>query len=118
MPEGGDEMAQGPHLVGMMTGQLSAERIVGLEKLCSTFADDVLGVELTPGLVRIALGEIRTDHRGSTVVRNSLPVAYLVMPSETAMHLAEILATAVEQMNAVTQPGSRMAIVPPKPVGT
>jgi len=98
-----------------MTEQLSEERIVGLEKVAATFTDDVLGVELTPGLVRIAFGEIRLDHRVSTVVRGSLPVAYLVMPNETARHLAEILATAIEQINTVTQPGIRMAFVPTRP---
>ena len=98
-----------------MTQQLSEERNVGLEKIAATFADDILGVELTPGLVRIALGEIRSDHRGQTIVRNSVPVAHLVLTNEVAKHLAEILAFAIQKMAAVAQPGSRMAFVPPRP---
>ena len=98
-----------------MNQQSSEEKNVGLENVAATFADDILSVELTPGLIRVALGEIRPDHRGHTVVRNSLPVAHLVMPNDTAKQLVEILVTALQQMNAVTQPGARMVVVPPRP---
>src|SRR5262245_58645390 len=96
-----------------MTAQLSQDRNVGVETVVTTFADDILGVELSPGLVRIALGEIRSDHRGQTVVRNSIPVAHLVMPNETARRLAEVLAAAIQEMNTVTQAGMSMAFVSP-----
>jgi hypothetical protein len=96
-----------------MTAQLSQERNVGLETVVATFADDVLGVELSPGLVRIALGEIRSDHRGQPVVRSSIPVAHLVIPNETARRLAEVLAAAIQEMNTVTQAGMRMAFGSP-----
>ena len=98
-----------------MTKQQSEDKNVGLEQVVTTFADDVLGVELTPGLVRIALGEIRSDHRGETIVRNSVPVVQLVLPNDTAMHLVEMLVAAAEKMEAVVKPGSRMAFIPPKP---
>jgi|SRR5215510_12442687 len=98
-----------------MNRQFSEERNVGLENVAATFADDILSVELTSGLIRIALGEIRSDHRGHTVVRNSLPVAHLVMPNDTAKQLVEILARAIQQTSSVTQPGARVVIVPPRP---
>jgi len=91
----------------------SEERNVGLERVAATFADDILSVELSPGLVRIALGEIRSDHRGQAAVRNSIPVAHLVMPNDTARRLAEVLAAAIQEMNTVTQAGVRMAFVSP-----
>jgi len=96
-----------------MTVQLSQEKNVGLETVVATFADDILGVELSPGLVRIALGEIRSDHRGQTVVRNSIPVAHLVIPNETARRLADVLAAAIQEMNTVTQAGMRLVFVSP-----
>ena len=96
-----------------MTAQLSQDRNVGLETVVATFADDILSVELSPGLVRIAFGEIRSDHRGQSVVRNSIPVAHLVIPNETARRLAEVLAAAIQEMNTVTQAGMRMAFVSP-----
>jgi hypothetical protein len=91
----------------------SQERNVGLEAVVATFADDILGVELSPGLVRVALGEIRSDHRAQPVVRNSIPVVHLVLPNETARHLAEVLAVAVQEMNTITQAGMRIAFVSP-----
>ena len=91
----------------------SEERNIGLETVVATFADDILGVELSPGLVRVALGEIRSDHRAQPVVRNSIPVVHLVMPNETARRLAEVLAVAVQEMNTVTQAGMRIAFVSP-----
>jgi len=96
-----------------MTAQLSKERNVGLEAVAATFADDILSVELSPGLVRIALGEIRSDHRGQAVVRNSIPVAHLVMPNETARHLADVLAAAIQEMSTVAQAGVRITFVSP-----
>jgi hypothetical protein len=96
-----------------MNSQLSQEKNVGVETVVATFADDILGVELSPGLVRVALGEIRSDHRGESVVRNSIPVAHLVMPNETARRLAEVLAAAIQEMNTVTQAGMRIAFVSP-----
>ena len=98
-----------------MSKQLSEERNIGFESVATIFADDVLSVELTPGLIRIALGETRSDHRGERIVRNSVPVVQLVLPNDAAMNLAEILTVAAQKMEVVAQPGSRMSIVPPKP---
>ncbi len=98
-----------------MAKQLSEERNIGFESVATIFADDVLSVELTPGLIRISLGEIRSDHRGERIVRNSVPVVQLVLPNDAAMNLAEILTVAAQKMEVVAQPGSRMSIVPPKP---
>src|SRR5262245_39554695 len=96
-----------------MTVRLSQEKNVGLETVVATFSADILGVEPSPGMVRIALCELRSDQRRQTVVRNSIPFAHLVRPNETGRRLADVLAAAIQAMNTVTQAAMRLVFVSP-----
>ena len=67
------------------------------------------------GVKRCETRRWRTDHRGPTIVRNSVPVAHLVLPNEVARYLVEILMQAIQETEAVARSGNRISLIPPRP---
>lgn len=84
-------------------------------ELQETFADLLFSVELTKGVVHVDLGVTRVDHRRKVPVRNSVPVARLILSNGVARELAAALNAAVENMDSVTNDDMRAAITLTKP---